>query len=137
MAILSTGLEKLSQLAFAPTALREVALNGTAVDLKDYEGDVVAILDVAAGGTSTVTVKLQSSDTSDGAYGDITTVFSRGGAEQASGAVTFAEVSTSASKQFLVFPKGAAKRFVKAVSAVTGTSSHTYSVNAVGAKKYG
>jgi hypothetical protein len=137
MAILSTGLEKLSHLAFAPTANRTDALDGTPVDLKNYEGDVVVILDVADSGTSTLDVKLQSSDTSGGSYEDITTVFSRGGTVQASGAVAFAQVSTTASKQFLVFPKGAAKQFVKAVSTVTGTSDHTYSVNAVGALKYG
>jgi hypothetical protein len=135
MSVLSTGLEKLSHIAFAPTASRTAALDGTAVDMKDYEGDVVVILDVAAGGTSTVDVKLQSSDTSGGSYEDITTVFSRGGTVQASGAVAFAQVSTSASKQFLVFPKGAAKRWIKAVSAVD-TSTHVYSVNAVAVKKY-
>lgn len=135
MSVLSTGLEKLSHIAFAPTASRTAALDGTAVDMKDYEGDVVVILDVAAGGTSTVDVKLQSSDTSGGSYEDITTVFSRGGVVQASGAVAFAQVSTSASKQFLVFPKGAAKRWIKAVSAVD-TSTHVYSVNAVAVKKY-
>ena len=135
MSVLSTGLEKLSHIAFAPTASRTAALDGTAVDMKDYEGDVVVILDVAAGGTSTVDVKLQSSDTSGGSYEDITTVFSLGGVVQASGAVAFAQVSTSASKQFLVFPKGAAKRWIKAVSTVD-TSTHVYSVNAVAVKKY-
>ena len=135
MSVLSTGLEKLSHIAFAPTASRTAALDGTAVDMKDYEGDVVVILDVAAGGTSTVDVKLQSSDTSGGSYEDITSVFSLGGVVQASGAVAFAQVSTSASKQFLVFPKGAAKRWIKAVS-TTSTSTHTYSINGVGVKKY-
>jgi len=135
MSVLSTGLEKLSHIAFAPTASRTAALDGTAVDMKDYEGDVVVILDVAAGGTSTVDVKLQSSDTSGGSYEDITSVFSLGGVVQASGAVAFAQVSTSASKQFLVFPKGAAKRWIKAVSAVD-SSTHVYSVNAVAVKKY-
>jgi len=135
MSVLSTGLEKLSHIAFAPTASRTAALDGTAVDMKDYEGDVVVILDVAAGGTSTVDVKLQSSDTSGGSYEDITSVFSLGGVVQASGAVAFAQVSTSASKQFLVFPKGAAKRWIMAVSAVD-TSTHGYRVNAVAVKKY-
>lgn len=136
MTILSTGLEKLSHIAFAPTASRTAALDGTPVDMKDFEGDVCVILDVANGGTSTLNVKLQSADTSGGEYADITTVFSRGGVEQASGAVAFAQVSTSASKQFLVFPKGAAKRFIKAVSTVA-TSTHVYSVNAVAVAKYG
>ena len=135
MSILSTGLEKLEHLALAPTAVRTTNLDGTAVDLNDYEGDVVLILDVANGGTSTLNVKIQSSDTSGGSYEDVTTVFYRGGSEVASSAVAFSQVSTTASKQYIVFPKGAAKRFVKAVS-TTSSSSHTYSINAVAVKKY-
>jgi hypothetical protein len=103
--------------------------------MKNYEGDVVVILDVANGGTSTLDVKLQSADTESGDYSDITTVFSLGGTVQASGAVAFAQASTTASKQFLVFPKGAAKRWIKAVSTVD-TSTHVYSVNAVAVLKY-
>ena len=136
MAILSTGLEKLQHLAFAATAQRTADLDGTAVDMNDYEGDLVVILDVENGGTSTLDVKIQSSDTQGGTYSDVTTVFSLNGTEQASAAVAFAQVSTSASKQYLVFPKGAAKRWIKAVS-TTSTSTHTYSINAVGLKKYG
>jgi hypothetical protein len=136
MAILSTGLEKLQHLAFAATAQRTADLDGTAVDMNDYEGDLVVILDVENGGTSTLDVKIQSSDTQGGSYSDVTTVFSLNGTEQASAAVAFAQVSTSASKQYLVFPKGAAKRWIKAVS-TTSTSTHTYSINAVGLKKYG
>jgi len=135
MSILSTGLEKLEHLALAPTAVRTTNLDGTAVDLNDYEGDVVLILDVANGGTSTLNVKIQSSDTSGGSYEDVTTVFYRGGSEVASSAVAFSQVSTTASKQYIVFPKGAAKRYVKAVS-TTSSSSHTYSINAVAVKKY-
>lgn len=135
MSILSTGLEKLQHFALAPTAVRTTNLDGTAVDLNDYEGDVVVILDVANGGTSTLDVKIQSADTSGGSYSDVTTAFYRGGSEVASSAVAFSQVSTTASKQYLVFPKGAAKRWIKAVS-TTSSSSHTYSINAVGAKKY-
>lgn len=135
MAILSTGLDKLSHFALAPTAQRTADLSGTAVDLNDYEGDVIVILDVENGGTSTLDVKIQSSDTEGGSYSDVTSVFNLDGTEQASAAVAFAQVSTSASKQYLVFPKGAAKRWVKAVS-TTSTSTHTYSINALGAKKY-
>jgi hypothetical protein len=135
MAILSTGLEKLSHFALAPTAARTADLDGTAVDMNDYEGDLVIILDVEAGGTSTLDVKIQSSDTSGGSYSDVTTVFNLDGTEQASAAVAFAQVSTSADKQYLVFPKGAAKRWIKAVS-TTSSSTHTYSINGVGVKKY-
>ena len=136
MAILSTGLEKLQHFALAPTAERTANLSGTAVDMNDYEGDLVVILDVENGGTSTLDVKIQSSDTEGGTYSDVTTVFNLDGTEQASAAVAFAQVSTSASKQYLVFPKGAAKRWIKAVS-TTSTSTHTYSVNGLGVKKYG
>ena len=122
MAILSVGLEKLSHFALAPTAERTTDLDGTAVDLVDYEGDIVVILDVENGGTSTLDVKIQSADTSGGTYSDV------------SGAA-FTQVSTSASKQTLVFAKSDAKRYIKAVS-TTSTSTHTYSVNACGALKY-
>jgi hypothetical protein len=135
MAILSTGLEKLSHFALAPTAARTADLDGTAVDMNDYEGDLVIILDVEAGGTSTLDVKIQSSDTSGGSYTDVTSVFNLDGTEQASAAVAFTQVSTSADKQYLVFPKGAAKRWIKAVS-TTSSSTHTYSINGVGVKKY-
>ncbi len=136
MAILSTGLEKLQHFALAPTASRTSNLNGTAIDMNDYEGDLVIVLDVANGGTSTLDVKIQSSDTEGGSYGDVTTAFYRDGSEVASAAVAFTQVSTSASKQYLVFPKGAAKRWIKAVS-TTSTSAHVYSINGVGVKKYG
>jgi hypothetical protein len=136
MAILSIGLEKLDHFALAPTAERTADLDGTAVDMNDYEGDVVLILDVENGGTSTLDVKVQSADTQGGSYSDVTTEFYLDGAVQASAAVAFAQASTSANKQVLVFPKSAAKRWIKAVS-TTSTSTHTYSVNAIGAKKYG
>ena len=134
MAILSTGLEKLSHFALAPTASRTSNLDGTAVDLNDYEGDILVILDVE-NSTSTLDVKLQSSDTSGGSYSDVTSEFDLDGTAQASAAVAFAQVGTSASKQYLVFPKSSAKRYIKAVS-TTSTSTHTYSINAVGSKKY-
>ena len=133
MGLLSTTLDKLSHVAFAATAERTADLDGTAVDLNDYEGDVLVVLDVENGGTSTLDVKFQSSDTE--SYSDITAVFSLDGTAQASGTVAFAQVSTSASKQYIAFPKSSAKRWVKAVS-TTSTSTHTYSLNAVVAKKY-
>jgi hypothetical protein len=122
MGVLSTTLDKLSHFALAPTAERTADLDGTAVDLNNYEGDVVVILDVENGGTSTLDVKIQASDTEGGTYSDVT-------------GAAFTQVSTSASKQTLVFAKGSTKRWVKAVS-TTSTSTHTYSINAFGALKY-
>ncbi len=134
MALIQQGLEKLQHFALAPTASRDAALNGTAVDLKDYDGDVVLILDVAAGGTSTCTVTLQ--DSADNVtFANVTAEFTRDGVLQPSGTVAFAQVSTSASKQTVVLSKDGLRRYVKAVSAEAGT--HVYSVNAIGVKKYG
>lgn len=134
MAILQQGLEKLEHFALAPTASRNADLAGTAVDLQTYDGDIVLILDVAASGTSTCTVKLQdSADNSD--FTDITAVFVRGGTLQASGSVAFSQVSTTASKQTIVLNKDGIRRYVKAVSTEGGT--HVYSVNGIGVKKYG
>lgn len=134
MALIQQALEKLEHFALAPTASRNTNLDGTAVDLKDYDGDVVLILDSAAGATSTCTVTLQ--DSADNvSFANITAEFTRNGTAQPSGTVSFAEVSTGASKQTLVLNKDGIRRYVKAVSAEAGT--HVYSVNGVGVKKYG
>lgn len=136
MAISPKSMEKLEHFALAPTAERTAALNGTSVDLKDYDGDVCLILDVAAGGTSTCTVKLQDSE-DNSSFTDITAVFVRNGTAQASGTVAFSQVSTSASKQTVVLDRDGVRRYVKAVSTVGATPTHVYSVNGVGVKKYG
>jgi hypothetical protein len=134
MALIQQGLEKLQHFALAPTASRDTALNGTAVDLKDYDGDVVLILDVAAGGTSTCTVTLQDS-ADNSSFANITAEFTRNGTGQPSGTVAFSQVSTGASKQTIVVSKDGLRRYVKAVSAEAG--EHVYSVNGLGVKKYG
>lgn len=134
MALIQQALEKLQHFALAPTASRNSNLDGTAVDLKDYDGDVVLILDSAAGATSTCTVTLQ--DSADNVtFANITAAFTLDGAAQPSGTVSFAQVSTGASKQTLVLNKDGVRRYVKAVSAEAGT--HVYSVNGIGVKKYG
>lgn len=134
MALIQQALEKLEHFALAPTASRNTNLDGTAVDLKDYDGDVVLILDSAAGATSTCTVTLQ--DSADNVtFANITAPFTLSGTAQPSGTVSFAQVSTGASKQTLVLNKDGVRRYVKAVSAEAGT--HVYSVNGIGVKKYG
>lgn len=134
MTILAQGLEKLEHFALAPTASRATNLDGTAVDLRDYDGDVVLILDVAAGGTSTCTVTLHDS-ADNSSFAAASAAFTRDGVAQAAGTVAFAQVSTSASKQTIVVSKDGLRRYVKVVSAEAGT--HVYSVNGVGVKKYG
>jgi len=134
MAIIQQALEKLEHFALAPTASRNAALDGTAVDMRPYDGDVILILDVAAGGTSTCTVTLQ--DSADNVtFANVTAEFTRGGVLQPSGTVSFAQVSTSASKQTVVLSKDGLRRYVKAVSVEAGT--HVYSVNGIGVHKYG
>lgn len=134
MAILQQGLEKLEHFALAPTASRNAALDGTAVDLQQYDGDVVLILDVAGSGTSTCTVTIQDS-ADNSSFANVTAAFVRDGVAQSSGTVAFAQVSTTASKQTIVLNKDGIRRYVKAISVEGGT--HVYSVNGVGVKKYG
>lgn len=133
MAILQQGLEKLEHFALAPTASRSGALDGTAVDLQQYDGDVVLILDVAASGTSTCTVSIQDS-ADNSSFAAVTAEFVRNGTAQASGAVAFSQASTTALKQVIVLNKDGIRRYVKAVSVEGGT--HVYSVNGIGVKKY-
>lgn len=134
MAIIQQALEKLEHFALAPTASRNAALDGTAVDLRTYDGDVLLILDVAAGGTSTCTVTLQ--DSADNVtFANVSAEFTRNGTLQAPGTVAFSQVSTTASKQTIVVSKDGLRRYMKAVSVEGG--DHTYSVNGIGVKKYG
>lgn len=134
MALSQLAMEKLEHFALAPTASRATALNGTAVDLKDYDGDICVILDVAASGTSTNTVTLHDS-ADNSSFAAVTAEFVRDGTAQASGTVAFAQVSTTASKQTIVLNRDGIRRYIKAVSVEGGT--HVYSVNGVGVKKYG
>jgi len=111
-----------------PPAARTTTANGTGVDLVALEGVAAVFLDSAAGTgtTPTMTVKLQHSD-DDGsadAYADI------------SGA-TFAQVTTAASKQTITVDLSQAKRWIRAVTTIGGTSpSFTFSVCIAGQQKY-
>ena len=134
MSLIHQALDGLEHFALAPTASRNTALNGASIDLRPYDGDVVLILDVAAGGTSTCTVTLQDS-ADNSSFANVTAEFTRDGVLQPSGTASFAQVSTSASKQTLILSKDGLRRYVKAVSVEAGT--HVYSVNGVGVKKYG
>lgn len=134
MALLHQGLEKLQHFALAPTASRAAALDGTSVDLADYDGDIALILDVASGGTSTCTVTIQDS-ADNSSFANVTAAFNRNGTEVASTTVAFSQASTTASKQYIVLNKDGIRRYIKAVSTEGGT--HVYSVNGVGVKKYG
>ena len=127
MAIIQQALEKLQLFSCVATAAVTSTATSAAIDLKEYDGDVSLILTSAAGtGSSpTLDVKVQDSDSSSGTYGDL------------SGAA-FTQVTDSASMQVITFSKDEAKRYIKIVQTVGGsTPSFTFSINGVALKKYG
>lgn len=129
MALLQQTLEKLELLSFHPTAARTSTGNGTGVDVRALDGDLVLILDSAAAGAGTnptLDVTVEHSDASGSGYTAI------------SGAA-FTQVTSTASQQKLVISKDGAKRYVRVTYTIGGTSSpsFTFSVTGVGVKKYG
>ena len=127
MAINQLNLEKLDITAAVASASVTATATSSAIDLKEFDGDVLLVLNCAAGtGSSpTLDIKVQDSDESGGTYGDL------------SGA-TFTQVTTSASVQTLEVNKDECKRFIKIVQTVGGSSPvFVYGISLVGAKKYG
>ena len=127
MAIIQQNLEKLDITAAVASASVTATATSSAIDLKDFDGDVLLVLNCAAGtGSSpTLDVKVQDSDETGGTYGDL------------SGA-TFTQVTTSASLQTLEVNKDECKRFIKVVQTVGGSSPvFVYGISLIGAKKYG
>lgn len=112
--------------AMHPTAARTATGNGTAVDMLAFDGDIVLVLDSAAGtGTSpTLDVTVQASATSGGTFTAI------------AGAV-FTQVAGTASQQRIVVSKDDNQRWMRIVHTIGGsTPSFTFSVNALGQPKY-
>ena len=102
--------------------------NGTGVDMRDYEGVVLAVLDSAASAaTGTLDVKLQESD-DNVTFTDIAIAQIIGGA--------FTQVtSAAASVQSRYFDVSAVKQFVRA-QGVGVNAATVYGVNLIGQKKY-
>ena len=126
MSVLQQNLDKLTITAGVATAAVTSTATSSAIDLLEYDGDVLLILDSAAGGGSspTIDIKLTESDASSGTYTDL------------SGA-TFTQVTGSASMQTLVINKDTSKRYIKIVQTIGGSSpTFTFSINLVGVKKY-
>tara|TARA_Y100000401_G_scaffold113897_1_gene115217 strand:+ start:1289 stop:1672 length:384 start_codon:yes stop_codon:yes gene_type:complete len=127
MAIIQQNIEKLEVFSIVATAAVTSTATSSAIDLKEYDGDVSLILTSAAGtGSSpTLDVKVTDSATSGGTYTDL------------SGA-TFTQVTGSVSMQVITFSKDECKRFIKIVQTVGGsTPSFTFSINGIALKKYG
>ena len=127
MALIQQNLEKLDQLAFHPVAARTATGEATGLDLRQYDGDVVLLLDSAAGGGTTPTLDV-TVEHSDSASADYTAI---------SGAA-FEQVVDAASRQKLVIDADSAKRYVRVKYTIAGTNpTFTFSVAGVGVKKYG
>tara|TARA_Y100001951_G_scaffold99799_1_gene102280 strand:+ start:321 stop:704 length:384 start_codon:yes stop_codon:yes gene_type:complete len=127
VAIIQQNLEKLDVTAAVASASVTATATSSAIDLKEFDGDVILVLNCAAGtGSSpTLDIKVQDSDETGGTYGDL------------SGA-TFTQVTTSASLQTLEVNKDECKRFIKIVQTVGGSSPvFVYGVSLIAAKKYG
>jgi len=127
VAINQLNLEKLDITAAVASASVTATATSSAIDLKEFDGDVLLVLNCAAGtGSSpTLDIKVQDSDETGGTYGDL------------SGA-TFTQVTDAASVQTLEVNKDECKRFIKIVQTVGGSSPvFVYGISLVGLKKYG
>lgn len=127
MAIIQQNLEKLEISAAVASASVTATATSSAIDLKEFDGDVLLVLNCAAGtGSSpTLDIKVQDSDETGGTYGDL------------SGAA-FTQVTDAASLQTLEVNKDECKRFIKVVQTVGGSSPvFVYGISLIGAKKYG
>ncbi len=116
-----------SLIALLATAARTASGQSVAVETRGYVGDLVFILDCAAGtGTApTLDVVVQEADSASGPWTNVT-----------NGA--FAQVTDAgASMQKLSVNVDSIKPFTRLDYAITGTTpSFTFSVNAIGLKQY-
>lgn len=108
-------------------AITATTTNGSAVNILDYEGPVVIVLDArnVAGATPTLDVKIQDSADGSTGWADV------------SGAA-FTQVTTGQSSQRIVVDSNACKKFIRDVGTIGGTSTPSYiwSANLIGRKKY-
>jgi hypothetical protein len=126
MGLIQQGLEKLELIAGHPTAARTATGQTSGIDLQQYDGDVVFVLDSAAGTGASPTMDVTIEDSADNSsFAAIT-------------GAAFTRVAGTASAQKLVISKDEARRYVRVKYTIGGTSpSFTFSVNGIGVKKYG
>lgn len=96
-----------------------------ALDLADYEGPVLIVLDATAQGSGiTNAMKITHGDTSGGSFSDVT-----GGG--------FTSVVNSASRQVITLQSDSLKRYIKLDKTITGGTGEGYvSAQVIGFKKY-
>lgn len=127
MSVIQQNLGKLNLIAGHPTAARTATGQTAGIDLRVYDGDVVFVLDSAAGAGTSPTLDVTIEDSADNSS------FS------ALSGAAFTQVTGTASAQKLSIDKDNAKRYVRIKYTIGGSSgqSFTFSVNALGLKKYG
>lgn len=117
--------DHLQEFAVLAPARKTASENGAAIDLQQYVGDVKVVLSTSAGGgtSPTLDVKLQESDTSGGTYTDIA-------------GAAFAQVTAAALTTALTVNADSAKRYIRAVTTIGGTSpTFDLALVAVGVKQ--
>lgn len=126
MSVIQQNLAKMTLIAGHVGAARTATGQSSAVDLKDYDGEVLWVLDSAAGTGSSPTMDVTIEDSADGSSG-----------WAAISGAAFTQV-VSASQQTLGINKDGCKRYVRVKYTLGGsTPSFHFSVNALGLKKYG
>ena len=126
MGLIQQNLESVNFVAGHPTAARTATGQTSGIDVRDYDGDLVFILDSAAGGGSSPTLDVTIEDSADNSS------FS------ALSGAAFTQVTGTASAQTLEVDANGCKRYVRVKYTIGGSSpTFTFSVNAIGLKKYG
>jgi hypothetical protein len=129
MSIRQGNLEVFQSFPLHPTASETASFTGATTNIADlqlFDGEVRIALDCAAGtgGTTTLALKIQHSDTT--TSGDFTDV--------TNGA--FTSLTTSASFQALFLNRNDLKRYIRLVTTQGAGSTYIYSVRGMGALKY-
>ena len=129
MSVIQQNLGKLTLIAGHPTAARTATGQTSGIDLRGYDGDVVFVLDSAAGAGTSPTLDVTIEDSADNSSF----------AAISSGAVAFTQVTGTAAAQAVSVNKDDARRYVRIKYTIGGSSgqSFTFSVNGFGLKKYG
>ena len=127
MALTQYALEKLQSFPLHPVATETATFTGATTniaDLKDFEGDILFLLDSGAAASSgTMTGKIQHSLNGTTGWDDVT-----GGG--------FTAVAQTASRQTLVLNGDDLRRYVRFVGTIAASGTTTYSVVGFALKKY-
>jgi hypothetical protein len=129
MGLTQYALEKLQSFPLHPVASESATFTGATTniaDLKDFEGDILILLDSGAAASSgTMTGKIQHSLNRDGSsvWDDVT-----GGG--------FTAVAQAASRQALVLNSDDLRRYIRFVGSIAASGTTIYSVVGFALKKY-